>query len=67
MRYDMQEWKICYMAKTRLKHEVLDPEKPWKEAYMDGETPEDAVRSLMSEFPMWKLKIGKIEKHVDRT
>lgn len=61
----MQEWKICYMAKTKTKHEVLNPEKPWKEAYIEAENPEDAVRSLMNEFPMWKLKIGKIEKHLE--
>ncbi len=53
---NMDQYKICYTAKWP-DGKLLDPKKPFMEAFIEGASKEDAMMSLKNEFPGLKLKV----------
>ena len=60
----MKEWKIGYCASWKCDGSLVNPDKPFQAAYIEAETGPDAAKILMEEFPVWKIKIAKIEEHI---
>jgi len=60
----MKEWKIGYCASWKSDHKLVNPDMPFQNAYFEAETGPEAAHALIKEFPMWDIKIAKIEEHL---
>lgn len=52
----MMKYKVCYTAQWP-DGKLLDPKKPFMEAYIDASSKREAIGNLLAEFPGLKVKV----------
>lgn len=52
----VNQYKICYVA-TWPDGKLLDPKRPYMDAYILASTKNEALQKFNDEFPMLKLKV----------
>lgn len=60
----VNQYKICYTAQWP-DGKLLDPKKPYAEAYVLASTKREAIGNLLAEFPGLKVKIVEEPQQVE--
>jgi len=61
----MKDWKIGYSASWKCDKTLVNPDKPFRTAYIEADTGPEAAESLKKEFPGWDIKVVSVEEYLE--